>query len=201
MKTLTTVAFAALILIGCTESTPQEKENSSKDMIEAPVAKKEPKELTTHGHTRNDPYYWMRLSDEQKNAETPDAQTQQVLDYLNAENDYRVEQMAHTEELQDKLYEEIVGRIKQTDMSVPTLVDGYYYYTRYEEGQDYAMYCRKKESLDNEEEIMLNGPEMAEGHSYFSIGGRAISTDNNLLAYGLDTVSRRKYTVHFKNLE
>lgn len=167
---------------------------------EAPVAAKKAKELTLHGDTRVDNYFWMRLSDDQKNADSSDAQTQEVLDNLTAENVYSDEMLSHTKELQETLYEEIVGRIKQTDQSVPTKVDGFWYYTRYEEGEDYAFYCRKAETMDADEEIMLNGPEMGNKHSYFSIAGRSVSTNNNLLAYGVDTISRRRYTIQFKDL-
>lgn len=170
-------------------------------MTDAPVAKKEKKELSIHEDTRVDDYFWMRLSDEQKNAETPDAQTQDVLDYLNAENDYLDKVMAHTEGFQKGLFDEIVGRIKQDDASVPVKVNGYVYYTRFEEGQDYALYCRKKGSEEGEEEIMLNGPELGEGQSYFAIGGRQVSENNELLAYSTDLVSRRQYTIHIKNLK
>ena len=95
--------------------------------IKAPVAEKIDSAIVTHGHTRIDPYFWMRLTDEQKNAETLDEQTQKVLDYLNAENSYMKTKMKHTEDFQDKLYEEIVGRIKKTDESVPYFKKGYWY--------------------------------------------------------------------------
>ncbi len=165
-----------------------------------PKAKKIRQELTIHGDTRIDNYFWMRLSDEQKESKTPDEQTTDVVDYLNAENDYTKAVLADTEDLQEKLYNEIVGRIKQDDQSVPVKVDGYWYYSRFEEGQDYPLYCRKKESLDAEEEIMLNGPEMGSKYDYFSIGTYVVSTNNNLIAFSLDTVSRRQYTLYFKDL-
>ena len=169
--------------------------------IVAPVAKKVPKELSLHGDKRIDNYYWMRLSDEQKDADTADAQTRDVLDYLNAENDYQKTRMQHTDALQSTIYDEITGRIKQDDSSVPVSVNGYTYYTRYEEGEDYPLYCRKKNEEDAEEEIMLNGPEMAKDRSYFAIGGRRVSENNELLAYSVDFVSRRQYTILVKNLE
>jgi len=175
-------------------------EKNETNMPTPPIAKIEPHETVIHGDTLKDNYFWMRLSDEQKDAETPDAQTKDVLDYLNAENSYREALMAHTKGFQDTLYNEIVGRIKQTDQSVPTKVDGYWYYNRFEEGKEYAFYCRKPETMDAAEQLMLDGPAMAEGHAYFSVGGRSISPDNNLLAYGVDTISRRVYTVYFKNL-
>ena len=109
--------------------------------------------------------------------------------------------MKHTEGLQKKLYDEIVGRIKQTDESVPYKMNGYFYYSRYEEGKEYPIFCRKKETLEAEEEITLNVNELAEGKSYCNVGGLAISPDNKTVAYAVDTVSRRIYQVYFKNLE
>jgi len=108
--------------------------------------------------------------------------------------------MEHTDALQQKLYDEMLGRIQQTDISVPYKVNGYYYYTRFEEGQEYPLYCRKKESLDGAEEIMLNTNEMAKGFAFYQIGSWQISNDNNLLAFSVDTVSRRQYTIYFKDL-
>lgn len=169
--------------------------------LETPVAKKVPLELTIHDDTRIDNYFWMRLSDEQKNAETPDTQTQDVLDYLNAENKYLNKAMAHTQGLQDKLYTEIVDRIKKDDQSVPVNDNGYSYYTRFEEGDDYALFCRIKLEDGALEEIMLNGPKMAKGYSYYGIGGQSVSPNNTILAFGIDTISRRQYTIYFKNLE
>jgi oligopeptidase B len=166
----------------------------------APIAEKKPEKLVTHGDTRIDNYFWMRLSDKQKNAEKPDAQTQKVLDYLNAENAYREKMMAHTDTFQNRLFEEIKGRIKQTDMSVPYKENGYFYITRYEEGKEYPIFSRKKENLEAAEEIMLNVNDLAEGHAYFAVGGRSVSPDNKILAYSEDTVSRRQYTIRFKDL-
>src|SRR5690606_26351976 len=103
--------------------------------------------------------------------------------------------------MEDSLFEEIKGRIQQTDMSVPYNLKGYSYYNRYEEGKEYPIYCRKKIAAATQEEIMLEVNEMAKGHDYYAVGGRAVSTDNKILAYGVDTVSRRIYTLCFKNLE
>ncbi|MFY8078547.1 MAG: oligopeptidase B, partial [Flavobacteriales bacterium] len=116
--------------------------------MKTPSAKKIEKELVEHGHTRVDNYYWMRLSDEQKNAATPDEQTADVLAYLKEENDYVDAGMKHTEELQKQLFEEMKGRIKEDDSSVPVKQNGYWYYTRFEVGQDYAFNCRKKDSME-----------------------------------------------------
>ena len=171
------------------------------DSIKPPVAKKEPRELTIHDHTRIDDYFWMRLSDEQKNAENPDQQTQEVVDYLNAENAYTKKILKHTEGLQHKLYDEIVGRIKKQDESVPYRFNGYWYYTRYKQGQEYTIYCRKKGTMEADEEVMLDANKLAEGHEYFQLSEMSVSKDNKILAYGVDTVSRRQYKVYFKNLE
>ena len=165
-----------------------------------PDATKKPYEMTEHGHTRVDNYYWMRLTDEQKSAEKFDSHAQEVVDYINSENDYTQSNLAHTKQFQKDLYHEIVGRIKKDDQSVPYLDNGYYYYTRYEKGKEYAIRCRKKGSLDGKEEILLDENVLAEGHDYFAIGGMSVSPDNQWFAYGGDTVSRRRYTVHFKNV-
>lgn len=161
-----------------------------KTTIEAPVAKKVPKELTTHDDTRLDNYYWLNQREDQE-----------VIDYLNAENTYTDEMTAHLKDLQDELFEEIKGRIKQDDTSVPYKNKGYYYLTRYESGQEYPIYSRKKGSLEAEEEIMLNVNELAKDYDYYSVGGRVVSMDNKLLCYAEDTLSRRIYTLRFKNLE
>ncbi|MGF7139368.1 S9 family peptidase [Roseimarinus sediminis] len=171
------------------------------DFTSAPDAEKDDSVLSIHGHSRVDPYFWMRLTDEQKQAEQPDEQTQKVLDYLNAENAYTKTVMEPTEALQEKLYDEIIGRIKQTDESVPYFKNGYWYYSRFNEGQEYPLYCRKKGSLENEEEVMLDVNELAKEYSYYQVSGLQVSPDNKLLAYGEDTLSRRMYTIRFKNLE
>jgi len=189
------VGCAALIL-SC--NAP---ETDSEQQVSTPIAEKKDSLLEVHGDTRRDPYFWMRLTDEQKNADSSDAQTQKVLDYLTAENEYKTSILQSTDSMQKVLYNEIVSRIKQTDESVPYFKNGYWYYTRYEEGKDYPIYCRKIKTLDNEEQVLLNVNEMAEGFSYFSVSGLQVSPDNKTLAYGVDTLSRRIYTINFKNLE
>ena len=169
--------------------------------LKPPTPKKEAKELTIHDDTRIDDYYWMKLSDEQKLAEKPDAQTQEVLDYLNGENDYREGMMSHLKGFQDELFEEIKARIKKDDASVPYKSNGYWYFTRYEKGKEYPFYCRKKGTLEAEEEVMMNVNEMAKGHDYYQLGGLSVSEDNKWLAFSVDTLSRRIYTIYFKNLE
>ena len=156
----------------------------------SPKAKKVKKELTAHGHTRVDNYYWLN-----------DREDLEVISYLDEENAYTETVLKHTEEFQESLFDEIVGRIKQTDESVPYKRNGYFYYTRYEEGKEYPIHCRKKESMEADEEIMLNVNEMAEGYNYYSVSGLNVSPDNKLLAFGVDTVSRRQYDIHYKNLE
>jgi oligopeptidase B len=198
MKSLSYLIVGLLfILSSCKTDTTI----SSKQIAQAPIAKKIPETLTIHNDTRIDDYFWMRLSDEQKNAETPDGQTQDVLDYLNTENEYLKNTMEHTEKLQENIYNEIVGRIKKDEQSVPVTDNGYSYYSRFEEGGDYKLYCRKKIGIDTKEEIILNGPEMAKGYAYFGIGRQAVSPNNKLLAYGIDTISRRRYSIYFKDLK
>ncbi len=181
--------------------TEQQEEILASAYREAPDAMQKDSVLTIHGDSRTDPYFWMRLTDEQKLAENPDTQTQRVLEYLKAENKYTKTVLKDTDSLQQELYDEIVGRIKQTDESVPYFKNGYWYYTRYEEGKEYPIYARKKGNMQAEEEILLNVNNMAEGHDYFSVSGLQVSPDNKLLAYGTDTLSRRVYHIQFKNLE
>lgn len=186
------VVTSMLVLAGCHSA----KEEVTNDLA-APVAEKRPDTLSGN---RIDNYYWMKLTDEQKNAEQKDEQTQKVLAYLNAENDYLAAKLKHTEALQEKIYNEIIGRIKQTDESVPYKDNGYWYYTRYEEGKEYPIYCRKKGTLEAAEEVLLNVNDLAKGHEYYAITGLSVSEDNNLLAYGEDSVSRRRYTIYVKDL-
>ena len=155
-----------------------------------PVADKIAKKLTIHGQTRVDHYYWLRERDNPK-----------VLEYLKAENAYLRAVMKPTEGLQETLYKEMAGRIKPVDASVPYRLRGNYYYFRYEKGkEDYPVHCRKKGALEAPEEILLDENELAAGHSFFSAGHLEVSPDNNLLAYGVDTLSRRLYTLRFKDL-
>lgn len=156
---------------------------------ETPRAKVITHKLQHHGHTRTDNYYWLRERD------NPD-----TIAYLEAENAYTKKMMAHVEGLENKLFEEIKGRIKETDMSVPYKKDDYYYYTRFEEGKEYPIHARKRDSLENPEQLMLDVNVLAEGHEFFAVGGRALSFNQNLLAYAVDDQGRRIYTIHFKNL-
>ncbi len=157
--------------------------------ITPPQAQTIPQTLTIHGDTRIDPYFWLNQR------ENPD-----VLEYLQAENAYLESQLAHTKPLQEKIFQEITGRIKQEDQSVPYLENGYYYLTRFESGKEYPIYSRKKGTLDGPEEILLNVNELAAGRAYYSVGEKAISPNNRFLAFGEDTLSRRIYTLRFKDL-
>nr|WP_095075076.1 S9 family peptidase [Tenacibaculum jejuense] len=169
--------------------------------IKPPVADKNPEKLEKHGDVRIDNYFWMRLTDEQKNAEKKDEQTQKVYDYLEAENTYFDKVMGHTNNFQESLFEEMKGRIKEDDESVPYKKNGYFYITRYEKGQQYPIYSRKKGNLEAEEEIMFDVNKEAEGHDYIQLGGLNVSPDNTLVAYATDTVSRRQYFIKIKNLK
>ncbi|MFC2090209.1 S9 family peptidase [Bacteroidota bacterium] len=179
IKYFTFIAALIVLVSACKNNQP----------MNPPVAEKKPMELKIHGDTRIDNYFWLR---ERENTE--------VIDYLEAENAYREAMMKDTEKFQEELYDEIVGRIKQTDQSVPYKKNGFYYYTRYEEGKEYPIHCRKKGSLDAEEEIILNVNEMAEGHTYYAVSGLSVSTNSRYLTFGVDTVSRRKYTIYVKDL-
>ncbi|UKM63914.1 S9 family peptidase [Flavobacteriaceae bacterium GSB9] len=160
-----------------------------KNTVQAPIAKKIPKKISIHNDTRVDNYYWLN---ERENPE--------VIDYLNAENDYTKLMMQHTEPLQKQLFEEMKARIKEDDTSVPYKLNGYWYVTRFKKGKDYPVYARKKETLDAPEEILFDCNEMAKGHAYFNMGGIAISPDNTMAAFSIDTVSRRQYNIQVKNL-
>ena len=158
--------------------------------IKAPIAQKIEKELVEHGDVRIDPYYWMN-----------DRENPEVIDYLNQENDYTKAILKPTEGLQKHLFEEIKGKIKENDESVPYKLNGYWYKVRYEEGKEYPIYTRFQESLDNTEEIMFDANVMAEGHKYFNLGGIKITENNQIAAFSTDTLGRRIYTLQFKNLQ
>ncbi|HET9487127.1 MAG TPA: S9 family peptidase [Chryseosolibacter sp.] len=183
-------------MFGCNRATEQSAEKN----IQPPSPEQQPHTLTAHGNKRMDAYYWMKLSEEQKNASVKDVQTRKVLDYLTAENEYLESTLKHTEPLQEKLYNEMVGRIKQDDESVPYKDNGYWYYNRYEKGKEYPVYCRRKDTMEAPEEVLLNVNELAEGYAYFQVRSIKVSENNNLLAYGVDTVSRRRYTLYVKDL-
>ena len=157
--------------------------------IKPPVAKIISHTLEKHGHVRTDNYYWLNQR------ENPE-----VIDYLNQENDYYHQSTSHTKEFQKDLFEEMKARIKEDDESVPYFYNGYYYITRFEKGKDYPIHSRKKESLGAKEEILFDCNEMAKGNTYFNLSGLSVSEDNTMVAFGVDTVSRRQYTIQVKNL-
>lgn len=186
---LMAIAFFA----ACNQDSNQTESTSAmyeKTDIQPPTAKKVAKELTIHGDTRIDNYYWLN-----------EREDPEVIAYLEAENEYKNKMLEHTKEFQEKLFEEMKGRIKEEDQSVPYKDNGYFYMTRYEEGQEYPIYSRKKETLEAPEEVMLNVNEMAEPYDFYNVAGLSVSPDNKLLAFGVDTLSRRIYTLKFKNLE
>ncbi|MBL7868736.1 MAG: S9 family peptidase [Flavobacterium lindanitolerans] len=158
--------------------------------IPPPTAKKIPKTLEKHGDKRVDDYFWLN-----------DRQDKEVIDYLNSENQYYEEMTAHTKGLKNLLFEEMKGRIKEDDSSVPYFFNGYWYITRFETGKDYPIYARKKGSLTAKEEILFDCNEMAKGHSYFQLGGVSISPDNKYASFGVDIIGRRIYTIQVKNLQ
>ena len=159
---------------------------------DAPVAAKHFYSVPSPNGAREDDYYWLR-DDTRKNPE--------MLAYLKAENAYADAALAPTKPLQDKLYEEIVGRVKQDDSSVPYLKHGWWYYTRFDTGADYPILARRKGAMTAPEAVMLDQPKMAAGKGFFAVGDWEVSPNNGLLAYAEDTVGRRQYVLKFKNLE
>ncbi|MDP5092472.1 MAG: S9 family peptidase [Polaribacter sp.] len=196
-KIISRIILSAIFATAC--KNDNQTMNSSD--ANAPVAYKQPTKLEKHGDIRIDNYFWMRLSDDQKLAPVKDEQTQKVIDYLEAENSYYEKVTAYTKNFQEKLFEEMKGRIKEDDSSVPYKDNGYYYITRYETGKQYPIYSRKKGSLDAKEEILFNVNEMAEGYEYYQLGGLSISEDNKYAIFATDTVGRRQYFLRIKNLE
>jgi len=164
---------------------PVEKEN-----IVPPVAKVILKTDTLHGEIHIDNYFWLRERD-----------NPEVIEYLKAENKYTESMMKHTEAFQETLYKEMLGRIKETDLSVPEKLGDYYYYTRTEQEKQYRIYCRKKDSLEAEEEIMLDKNVLAKGYDYYDIGVFRISPDHKLLAYSIDTTGSERFTLYIKDLK
>lgn len=168
---------------------------AQKTEIKPPVAEKFDHIREIHGEKINDPYYWM-IDYFKKGKDST-----RVINYLKAENQYLDQMMADTKDLQENLFQEMKARIKEKDESVPVFKNGYYYYTKTEEGKQYFKYCRKKGSLNAPEEILLDVDKMAEGKAYYSATGFSISPDNQWLAFGVDDVSRRQYKIYFKNLK
>ena len=184
MKRLLCILLGSITFAGAQNNADLKKE------IIPPKAKKIAKKLEFHGDVRVDNYYWMN-----------DREDPEVIDYLNQENAYNKQMTAHTSDFQQRLFEEMKSRIKEDDESVPYKLNGYWYLTRFETGKDYPIYSRKKESLEAPEDLLFNVNEMAEGFEYYSLGGLNVSPDNKMVAFGVDTLSRRKYTIQIKDLE
>jgi oligopeptidase B len=180
-----------LILVSCQETTSSgEKITGQSDFEAPPSAKIQPSTFEEHGSTRVDPYYWLK-----------DKTNPEVIAYLNSENAYADQVMAETKDLQETLFQELKGRIKEDDSSVPQLRNGYYYYSRTETGQQYPVYCRKKGNLDAPEEILIDGNALADGQTAFIFGGYEVSPDNNILAFAYNyTGSYVEFDIRFKNL-
>ena len=160
------------------------------EKVSPPVAKVDAKVDTLFGRTMVDNYHWLR-----------DRGNPEVIAYLEAENEYTDKLMKHTGAFQEKLYQEIVSRIKETDLSVPVKRDEYYYYSRTEEGKQYSIYCRKKGSLDAPEEILLDVNQLAEGLEFTRLGIYEVSPNHRLLAFAVDTSGSERYTLRVKDLE
>ena len=158
--------------------------------MQAPIAKKIEKKLEKHGDIRIDNYYWLN-----------DRENPEVIEYLNQENEYTKTVLEPTEEFQAKLFEEMKSRIKEDDSSVPYKMNGYWYLTEFQKGKEYPIHKRRKDNLDNPDEILFDVNPMAEGHAYYKLGGLSISPNNEMCTFGVDNVSRRIYTIQIKDLK
>ena len=191
MKNIITSIGISLLFVQC--ASPESTEEKSSEMNTPkpipPICAIKPKELTFHGNTRIDNYFWLN---ERENPE--------VISYLDAENAYTKAILAPTEAFQKTLFNEMKGRIKEEDESVPYFYNGFHYRTKFITGGEYAIYTRSKNADFSQEEILLDGNEMGKGLEYFAIGGYDISPDNSTLAFTVDTVSRRMYDLRFKNI-
>jgi oligopeptidase B len=154
-----------------------------------PTAKKVPHALTLHGETRTDHYFWLK-----------DKSNPEVIKHLEAENAYTRAVIARIEPLRDKVYKEMLGRIRQTDRTVPARENGYWYYSRTEEGRQYPTYCRKRGTLEAPEEIILDANELAKGKKFLEVGDQKVSDDTHLLAYTIDLTGFREYELFVKDL-
>ena len=179
-----------LITISILAMTAKAQDGNTSMMLQPPTTEKKPKVTEINGDKLVDNYFWLR---EKTNSA--------VIAHLEAENAYAAAVMKPTEGLQEKLYNEILSHIKQTDVSVPYRWGDYFYYTRTVEGQQYSIFCRKLKSLDAPEQILLDLNEMAKGQKFMSVGSFAPSDDGNLLAYSTDNTGYRQYTLHVKNLK
>ena len=188
MKLLKPTIF--LMLTFAVISCKQESKEKNMSNTLPPKAKKIERLDTVNGVVLKDDYYWLR-----------EKESEEVLDYLKAENKYTDAMTEHLKPLQDELYKEMIGRINEDDASVPVKDDEYYYYSRMEKGKNYAINCRKKGSLDAKEEIILDENILAEGKEYFSVGALEMSPDHKLMAYAIDVNGSEEYDIYIKNLE
>ena len=186
-------AVTVTMLSACAGNAAPRPESESMPKTEPvpPTAAIRPYVVESPNGNRTDEYYWLR--DDSR-------ESKDVLGYLEAENAYKAAMTAHTKALEERVYQEILARIKQDDSSVPYRLRGHWYYTRFETGKEYPIFARKAATLDAPEQLMLDANQLAEGHGFYNIGRTAIAPDNQWLAYVEDTVGRRQYTLRFKNL-
>ena len=205
MKKVLLTAACFGLMIGCSESndksasmsehntaTEQANMMTSNTASEPPRAQKIDHFMSIHGDKRNDEYYWLRDDTRQNKA---------VLDYLNAENEFTAGQLSHTTELQEQLFEEMTARLEPNVESIPVFDNGYWYWSKYEEGKDYPIYIRQKGSLDAPQEVLLDENKRAEGHEFYSLAAMTISTNDQLMAIAEDIISRRQYKIRIMNLD
>ena len=183
---LSLIVSSALLIAACSN-----QQNEATNTMAAPIAKKVPHKMVIHNHTRVDDYYWMR-DDSRTNPE--------ILAHLGAENDYTTAQLKHTEVMQEQIFQEIKSRIKKDDNSVPRKSGGFYYSNQMQGENEYPIYVRATDFQGSNLEVLLDDNELAKSHDYYQVSGIKVSTNGKLLAYAEDTVSRRIYTVQFKDI-
>ncbi|MGF1533649.1 MAG: S9 family peptidase [Bernardetiaceae bacterium] len=186
---ITSIGYALIALVA--SSLACQPKTDSAAMPTPPIASQQPYTHTEHNVPRQDPYYWLRDDNRSK---------PEVLDYLHAENGYTKAVMAHTEALQETLFQEMKSRIKEQDESVPYRLNGFWYFTRYQTGKEYPIFCRRSDTENAPEQVILDANQRAEGQAYYSIGGLSVSPDTRYLAMAEDTLSRRLYDLRFKDL-
>ncbi len=184
INNLVILIFSLIFASSCKTETKRMKD------IKAPTVEKHPKKMEIHGDVRVDNYYWLNEKENPK-----------VIDYLNQENDYYKKQTEHTTNFQEQLFEEMKGRIKEDDSSVPYKSNGYYYITKYIKGGQYPVYHRKEDKENAEEKVLFDVNKMAEGYDFYTLNSFSVSPDNELVTYGVDTVSRRQYDIRIKNIK
>jgi len=205
MKQILLATACLGLMVGCSESndkpasmsehntaTEQANMMTSNTASQPPRAQKIDHFMSIHGDKRNDEYYWLRDDTRQNKA---------VLDYLNAENEFTAAQLSHTTELQEQLFEEMTARLEPNVESIPVFDNGYWYWSKYEEGKDYPIYIRQKGSLEAPQEVLLDENKRAEGHEFYSLASMKISTNDQLMAIAEDIISRRQYKIRIMNLD